>query len=77
VYLGRISFGLYVFHVLAKDFALHFLPKTGDYHGFLFVLWLSATFGLTVGMAALSYRFFETPFLKMKKRFEVIASRPI
>jgi len=76
-YLGRITFGLYVFHVLAKDAALHFLPKTGSYHGFMFLLWLCATFALTVGMAALSYHFFETPFLKMKKRFQFIASRPI
>lgn len=76
-YLGRISFGLYVFHVLAKDFAMQLLPKTGTYHGSDFVLWLSATFGITVGIAAISYRYFETPFLKIKKRYEVIRSRPV
>lgn len=33
--------------------------------------------GLTVLLAALSYRFFETPFLKMKKRHSVIESQPV
>jgi hypothetical protein len=28
-------------------------------------------------MAALSYRFFETPFLRMKKGYAVIESQPI
>jgi len=28
-------------------------------------------------MAALSYRFFETPFLKMKKHHAVIESQPV
>jgi peptidoglycan/LPS O-acetylase OafA/YrhL len=32
---------------------------------------------LTILMAALSYRYFETPFLKMKKRHSVIQSQPI
>ena len=32
--------------------------------------------GLTILMAALSYRYFETPFLKMKKRHAVIQSQP-
>ena len=76
-YLGRISFGLYVFHILAKDFTLQLLPREGSYHGIVFLLWLSVTFGLTVAMAAFSYRFFETPFLRMKKRHEVIPSRPV
>jgi peptidoglycan/LPS O-acetylase OafA/YrhL len=34
-------------------------------------------FGLTVLIATLSYRYFETPFLKMKKRHAVIESQPI
>jgi peptidoglycan/LPS O-acetylase OafA/YrhL len=77
VYLGLISFGLYVFHILAKVSTSHFLPKSGSYHGLVFILWLCATLGLTVAMAALSYRYFETPFLKMKRRHEFIVSRPV
>jgi peptidoglycan/LPS O-acetylase OafA/YrhL len=33
--------------------------------------------GLTLLFASLSYRFFETPFLRMKKRHEIIESRPV
>jgi peptidoglycan/LPS O-acetylase OafA/YrhL len=33
--------------------------------------------GLTFAAAALSYRYFETPFLKMKRRHSVIESQPI
>jgi peptidoglycan/LPS O-acetylase OafA/YrhL len=32
---------------------------------------------LTILMASLSYRYFETPFLKMKKRHAVIESEPV
>jgi peptidoglycan/LPS O-acetylase OafA/YrhL len=35
------------------------------------------TLALTILMAALSYRYFETPFLKMKKRHAIIDSQPI
>jgi peptidoglycan/LPS O-acetylase OafA/YrhL len=34
------------------------------------------TIVLTVTLAALSYRFWEQPFLRVKKRFEVVRSQP-
>jgi peptidoglycan/LPS O-acetylase OafA/YrhL len=86
IYLGRISFGLYVYH----DFAIHFMRhfKIGaflcspisndDVRSILDAgLTLGLSFGLTALMAALSYRYFETPFLKMKQRQTVIESQPI
>ena len=33
-------------------------------------------FALTVTMAAISYRWLETPFLKLKQRFTYVLSRP-
>jgi peptidoglycan/LPS O-acetylase OafA/YrhL len=33
--------------------------------------------GLTIGMASLSYRFIETPFLNLKDRFTVVRSRSV
>lgn len=74
VYLGRISYGLYVFHLLALavvsqlisipivDIPLNFERR--------FVL----SFVLTVILAALSYRFLERPFLKLKRRFSRVPS---
>jgi peptidoglycan/LPS O-acetylase OafA/YrhL len=33
--------------------------------------------GLTIAVSAISYRFFEAPFLKLKRRFTYVASRPV
>jgi peptidoglycan/LPS O-acetylase OafA/YrhL len=84
VYLGRISFGLYVYHLYPIDFVRYFLTrfapnamKSGPAFLLRAALAFALPFCLTVLMAALSYRFFETPFLKMKKRHAVIESQPI
>ena len=68
VYLGRISYGLYVFHLLG----LALVPKLlimnlGIPVNFEARVLLS--FLLTVLLAAASYRWLEQPFLRMKKRF--------
>jgi peptidoglycan/LPS O-acetylase OafA/YrhL len=87
IYLGRISYGLYVFHEFAIYTTDHlfigyiatfnYLPIVKSFEGTIYLLNMSLTLGLTILMAALSYRFFETPFLKMKKRHSVIESQPI
>ncbi|WP_047497528.1 acyltransferase [Terriglobus sp. TAA 43] len=63
IYFGRISYGLYVFHlpVLAA--------VTSHVHG---LAGSALTLLLTFGVAAISYRYFETPFLRLKRRFERI-----
>ncbi len=69
VYLGRISYGLYVFHllVLALIFKLSFVPLLGIELNFTrrFIL----SFLVTVALAAVSYRWLEQPFLRLKKHF--------
>jgi peptidoglycan/LPS O-acetylase OafA/YrhL len=70
VYLGRISFGLYVFHGMTMLVGRQFIAPW--FHG---GLWLIPTFALTVAVAALSYEFLEKPFLKLKYRFELVHSR--
>ena len=77
VYLGRISFGLYVFHGVARDLSFYLLPKAGDFHGSMFILRFFTALGLTVAMATVSYRYIETPFLKLKKRHTIIESQPV
>lgn len=69
VYLGRISYGLYVFHLfgIAVMMSLLSVPIIGIPLNFELRVVLS--FLLTVAMAVISYNFLELPFLKLKERF--------
>jgi peptidoglycan/LPS O-acetylase OafA/YrhL len=78
VYLGRISFGLYIYHDFARAITIRFLfGHVVSLISTVTLLRAVSTPVLTVLMAALSYRYFETPFLKMKKRHTVIESQPV
>ena len=68
VYLGRISYGLYVFHLLSL--ALIAKLANGALLGsFNFEARIVSSFLLTVFLAAASYRWLEQPFLRLKERF--------
>ena len=75
VYLGRVSYGLYVFHLLALALVakLAFVPILGI--SLNFERRLIFSFMLTVLLAATSYRWLEQPFLKLKKRFTYSSTR--
>jgi len=75
VYLGRISYGLYVFHVLGLLISDNVvLKQTASLARY--ALRVGVAFGLTGAMAAISYRWIETPFLRLKQRFTYVLSRP-
>lgn len=80
VYLGKISYGLYVFH-LALGLVVHAMVSlivTPRFHlGFAAQLGVTFTVTavLTVVLASLSYHFYELPFLRLKRRFTVVPSR--
>jgi peptidoglycan/LPS O-acetylase OafA/YrhL len=82
VYLGKISYGLYVFHVACLLITEHWgLAIANSLHlkaPLTITQSTSGLFGLllTIGCAALSYRFLEMPFLALKHRFTVVQSRP-
>ena len=65
-YLGRISYGMYLFQQLTMRIAQglpgHFVPFE-----------LLAGFALTIAVASLSYRLYERPFLELKKRYHAPA----
>ena len=69
VYLGRISYGLYVFHLLALAVMMNVLvvPVLGI--PLSFGLRVLSSFLVTVGLATLSYTWLEQPFLRLKRRF--------
>lgn len=76
VYLGKRSYGLYVYHFLG----IHLTDVLTGYAGGL-PSGKAATFvyalAITTGISALSYRFVEAPFLRRKMKFELVASRPV
>ena len=85
IHLGRISYGMYVFHSFVIElFARIPLSKIGfnALHSHLLragiegLLWIVAPLLVTWALAELSYRFFERPFLRLKDRFAVIVSEP-
>jgi peptidoglycan/LPS O-acetylase OafA/YrhL len=76
-YLGKISYGLYAFHLVVIS-AVHRLVSMSGVAASLaplitFLLALSAV----VFLSGLSYRYFETPFLHLKERFAIVRSRAV
>jgi peptidoglycan/LPS O-acetylase OafA/YrhL len=73
LYLGKISYGLYVFHLMFITLlgvgAAHTLGHR--------VGLICAAFLCTVMAALVSYKFLERPFLVLKGQFTHIASRPL
>jgi peptidoglycan/LPS O-acetylase OafA/YrhL len=74
IYLGKISYGLYVFHESVIHLTIWIAGKFHVTHGLLILAWLVAL-PMTICVAMISYKYFELPFLKYKERFSVIRSR--
>lgn len=85
MYLGKISYGLYMYNTIATNTAhllqfrgalrLHALGSWSLWTESLLAILIS--FGLNVAMAAASYRWLEAPFLRMKERFARVPSRAV
>jgi len=68
-YLGKISFGLYMFHTPVLEYLIpyHFIS---DY----FFIKLICVSVFTILISSISYEFFEKRILRLKNKFEVIKS---
>ncbi len=74
IYLGRISYGLYVFHILGlliSDYLVH--NSSASLGRYLFRL--AVALAIAILLAALSFRWLESPFLTLKQRFTHVLSR--
>ena len=76
VLLGKRSYGLYLYHLSGNGIASFMIKKitilpSNYLASFIYSLLY------TIIVSIISYWLVETPFLKMKKKFEVIISRPI
>jgi peptidoglycan/LPS O-acetylase OafA/YrhL len=69
LYLGRISYGLYVFHMLGLRAARVGAAALGVSEGARIVLETALGLALTCVFASLSYRTLESPFLRLKAHF--------
>ena len=79
-HLGRISYGLYLYHLLVSTFLEKnireiasgnlpaFLPEIVRYN--LYIIEVPINFSFTFLIAMLSYRFIETPFLRLKDKID-------
>jgi peptidoglycan/LPS O-acetylase OafA/YrhL len=76
VHLGKISFGLYVYHFFGLFLAetLRFAPQQTIWFPLIILL---SGFIVTFSCAEISYRFLETPFLNLKQRFTEVPSHPV
>lgn len=76
VFLGKRSYGLYIYHLLGNSIAInaiHYIPQLPSNYLAQFTYSLA----FTILTSVLSYQYIEKPFLKFKKKFEVVVSRPI
>jgi peptidoglycan/LPS O-acetylase OafA/YrhL len=75
VYLGRISYGLYVYHVAGLMVSDYLVPNSEASMARYF-LRIGTALALTITFSAASFRWIETPFLNLKQRFAHVLSRP-
>lgn len=72
-YLGRISYGFYMFHVMCIVFTIHILDKyiglDNDITTAQHILLYGISFLLTVAVSSLSYHIFEKAFIRLKDKY--------
>lgn len=77
-YLGKLSYGLYVYHLFAVVLVLKGLPALlpiQEWSSWIsYPITLGSILLLTTGISHLSYRYFESYFLRKKVRFSTVLS---
>jgi peptidoglycan/LPS O-acetylase OafA/YrhL len=72
-YIGLVSYGMYLLNTLVLDAVNPVMNRIGLRHPLLkFPVFVA----VTVLVAGISYRFFETPFLRLKERFSKVRDVP-
>ncbi len=81
IQLGKISYGLYVFHwgalIFWRDILKVVQQRTPAIGALVPALQAILSLATTALLATLSYRYFEKPILRFKQRFEAVRTRPI
>jgi peptidoglycan/LPS O-acetylase OafA/YrhL len=74
VRLGKVSYGLYALHFTGLLIVLSLLHPG---HGFNLLVAKALGFVMTALLAFVSYRWVESPFLRLKSRYATVPSRPV
>lgn len=73
VYLGKISYGLYAYHILGERLSIYLFRGSHPFHGWTLLLFSSLA--ITFLLAILSFQWLERPFLRLKRlKFTYIPS---
>ena len=76
IYLGKISYGLYVYHMLALSLVGIALGGKAETTARFLLYWFGGL-AVTVALASASYRWLESPFLRRKEEFAAVKSRAV
>ncbi|MCF6280532.1 MAG: acyltransferase [Flavobacteriaceae bacterium] len=72
-YLGKISYGIYMYHVIALNivvFSFQSIQQKYNFNSIITIILIHIlTFVLTIIFAHFSYKYFELPFLKLKEKY--------
>lgn len=68
VFVGTVSYGVYMLHMLAKNAAERVLRHLGDWDSPLALF--AFTLAVALVLARLSHVYYEQPFIRLKARFE-------
>ncbi|MFT4738026.1 MAG: peptidoglycan/LPS O-acetylase OafA/YrhL [Cyclobacteriaceae bacterium] len=74
VFLGNLSYGIYMWHTIAITISITVLDVSGFYNSNLLT---GLTLVITFGLSAASYRWIEKPVLKLKKHYPQITERKV
>jgi len=73
-FLGRISYGLYVIHPLVLYVLASVFIRIQMYDLLKWAIFFVLSSAISIGLAWLSYKYFEMPFLRLKSKFAVVKS---
>ena len=68
-YMGKVSYGMYVLHPIVLGLVAALAERLDLLHGADYLLVMVVYLGAVVGVASLSFKFFESPILRIKERF--------
>lgn len=74
-FLGKISYGLYVLHPLVLFYMSKLIGRFSTPSLLNYILVYTLTLSVSIGMAYLSYEYYEKWFLRLKERYAIIKSR--